>query len=61
MKLDVSGVHYLNMVLGRKVLNAKEEKKAKQLFTICLIASAAGRREDPIVIWKSENEMYRCI
>ena len=30
-------------------------KKAKQRITVALIANAAGEKETPIVIWKSEK------
>ena len=40
---------------GRKGLECKGGKKAKQRFTIALIANAAGGKETPIVIWKAEK------
>ena len=39
------------MVLDRKVLNAREEKKLNK----DLIANAAGGKESAIVIWKAEK------
>ena len=49
----VFGVHFLSMVLGKKVINARgEEKKSKQQFTIGFIANTAGGKEAAIVIWK---------
>ena len=54
MKRDVSGVLFQSMVLGRKAL-CKGGKKAKQRFTIALIANAAGGKESAIVVWKAKK------
>lgn len=40
---------------GRKGTQCKGGKKAKQRFTIALIANAAGGKECAIVIWKAEK------
>ena len=40
---------------GKKGSQCKGGKKAKQRVTIALLANANGEKEDPIVIWKSEN------
>ena len=37
---------------GKKGVQCKEGKKAKQRFTICLISNAAGGKEVASVIWK---------
>ena len=42
------------MALGRKI-TVHRWKKAKQSFTIALMANADGEKEDAIVILKSEN------
>jgi len=44
---------------GKKGSLCKGGKKAKQRFTIALIANAAGGKESAIVIWKSEKP--RCL
>ena len=48
MKLDEHG-------FGKKRSQCKGGKKAKQRFTIALIANAAGGKESAIVIWKAEK------
>ena len=40
---------------GQRGKQCKGGKKSKQRFTIALIANAAGGKEKPIVIWKSDN------
>ena len=40
---------------GQRGKQCKGGKKSKHRFTIALMANAAGGKEKPIVIWKSEN------
>ena len=43
---------------GKKGSQCKGGKKAKQRFTICLIANAAGGKEVASIIWKSKKTRY---
>ena len=36
-----------------------QEKKIKQRITVALFVAASGKKEKPIVIWKSQNP--RCL
>ena len=40
---------------GMKRKQCKEGKKCKQRMTVALFVNAAGEKETPVVIWKSEN------
>ena len=44
---------------GVKGKACKGGKKAKERFTVAFFVTAAGKKEKPIVIWKSENP--RCL
>ena len=44
---------------GQKSKQCKGGKKTKQRLTIAFFVTATGRKEKPIVIWKSENS--RCL
>ena len=56
MKLAYFGVLYQIVDLARRV---KAVKKSKQRITVAFFVSAAGQKEKPVVIWKSENP--RCM
>ena len=40
---------------GKKGMQSHGRKKAKQRLTVALLVNAAGEKEPPIVIWKSEK------
>ena len=56
--LDETGCFWRALLehgFGKKGSQCKGGKKAKQRFTIALIANAAGGKESAIVIWKAEK------
>lgn len=55
MKQAYFGVLYQSVDLARRAEAVKEGKKSKQRFTVAFFVSASGHKEEPIVIWKSEN------
>ena len=59
MRLAVFGDHYLTKALARKENNVREGKsRSLEVITIAFMVSAAGDREDPVVIWTSERPRY---
>ena len=43
---------------GEKGKNCKGGKKYEHRVTMALQANVVGSKEDPIVIWKSESQMF---
>ena len=59
MKQGVFGVYSQNMVLEGRAIKYKGGEKAKQRFTIALMANAAGGKESAIVVLKLGNPSRR--
>ena len=55
MKRVYFGELCLIMALGSREKNARGVKKSKQWITVAFFVSASGKKEKPVVIWKSDN------